>query len=256
MSSEAKDSSFVFTKENFRNPSLPSGLRVVEVCFHFSPVCNFININLSIPAWNHIYWGASGRSNRRSSWRVSSLSSEWWRWWHWPWWWKHWWWWQWSFKRYGRVLNSKEECSIERGNFEIKPWPVQASIRSYYWERWQWWWWWRQWRWWWSGLEKTWPRHRWWGWHYWRSFPSVVIIIIIIINNIIFITIIIVIIITIILVIIIIWLSAYDQVGGWLLQRQEHRSVNDQQLLFGRWINSISPDTDNTKAKTGKQLKK
>ena len=30
--------------------------------------------------------------------------------------------------RYGRVLNSKEECSVERGNFEIKPWPVQAII--------------------------------------------------------------------------------------------------------------------------------
>ena len=32
MSKEGKkDSSFVFTKENFRNPSLPAGLRVVEV---------------------------------------------------------------------------------------------------------------------------------------------------------------------------------------------------------------------------------
>jgi len=28
--------------------------------------------------------------------------------------------------RYGRVLHSKDECSVERGNFEIKPWPVQG----------------------------------------------------------------------------------------------------------------------------------
>ena len=33
--------------------------------------------------------------------------------------------------RYGRVLHSKDECSVERGNFEIKPWPVQACIHLY-----------------------------------------------------------------------------------------------------------------------------
>ena len=32
MSSEGKNANFVFTKENFRNPTLPTGLRVVEVC--------------------------------------------------------------------------------------------------------------------------------------------------------------------------------------------------------------------------------
>ena len=34
MSSEGKN--FVFTKENFRNPTLPTGLRVVEVCVRSS----------------------------------------------------------------------------------------------------------------------------------------------------------------------------------------------------------------------------
>ena len=34
ISSHDRDTSFVFTKENFRNPTLPTGLRVVEVLSH------------------------------------------------------------------------------------------------------------------------------------------------------------------------------------------------------------------------------
>merc|ERR1719402_2037591 len=29
----------------------------------------------------------------------------------------------------GRILHSKDECSVEKGNFEIKPWPVQGWRR-------------------------------------------------------------------------------------------------------------------------------
>ena len=34
ISSHDRDMSFVFTKENFRNPTLPTGLRVIEVLNH------------------------------------------------------------------------------------------------------------------------------------------------------------------------------------------------------------------------------
>ena len=153
MSSGAKDASFVFTKENFRNPSLPAGLRVVEVVNITLPGITYPLRIWGICGITYLLriWGTSGGSNRWSSWRVRS---------HLSWsgcWWLRWWKWQWSpgtvkcwilkwkykckydskvqiqiqmITRYGRVLNSKEECSVERENFEIKPWPVQAIIRS------------------------------------------------------------------------------------------------------------------------------